>query len=104
VIKSGAEGCHEGDIITGSISIARYSTRVIEPGTHIRKVNTITGAPDIRDNIGALGMPGLTAYASLYEIGKPKNGDIIFISSAGGAMGQIVGQIAKHEGLKVIAP
>jgi NADPH-dependent curcumin reductase CurA len=47
-------------------------------------------------------MPGLTAYASLYEIGKPKKGETIFISSAAGAVGQIVGQIAKHEGLKVI--
>ena len=46
-------------------------------------------------------MPGLTAYASLYEIGKPKKGETIFVSSAAGAVGQIVGQITKHEGLKV---
>jgi NADPH-dependent curcumin reductase CurA len=102
VLKSDAEDYHEGDIIAGPISIAQYSTRVIEPNTHIRKVDTVTGAPDVRDNIGALGMPGLTAYASLYEIGKPKKGETIFISSAAGAVGQIVGQIAKHESLKVI--
>lgn len=52
--------------------------------------------------IGALGMPGLTAYSSLYEIGQPKKGETIFISAASGAVGQLVGQIAKHEGLKVI--
>lgn len=52
--------------------------------------------------IGALGMPGLTAYSSLYEIGAPKKGETIFISAASGAVGQIVGQLAKHEGLKVI--
>lgn len=52
--------------------------------------------------IGALGMPGLTAYSSLYEIGKPQKGETIFISAASGAVGQIVGQLAKHEGLKVI--
>lgn len=52
--------------------------------------------------LGALGMPGLTAFSSLYEIGKPKKGETIFISSAAGAVGQIVGQLAKEEGLKVI--
>ncbi|KAK5109942.1 hypothetical protein LTR62_006431 [Meristemomyces frigidus] len=52
--------------------------------------------------IGALGMPGLTAYSSFYAIGKPKKGETIFISAASGAVGQIVGQLAKHEGLKVV--
>lgn len=52
--------------------------------------------------LGALGMPGLTAYSSFYEIGKPKRGETIFVSAASGAVGQLVGQLAKHEGLKVI--
>ncbi|KAK5737818.1 hypothetical protein LTR17_006466 [Elasticomyces elasticus] len=52
--------------------------------------------------VGALGMPGLTAYSSFYAIGKPKKGETIFISAASGAVGQIVGQLAKHEGLTVI--
>jgi hypothetical protein len=47
-------------------------------------------------------MPGLTAYSSLYKIGKPKNGETILVSTASGAVGQIVGQIANHEGLRVI--
>ena len=51
---------------------------------------------------GALGMPGLTAYSSLYDIGKPVKGETIFISAASGAVGQLVGQLAKHEGLTVI--
>lgn len=49
-----------------------------------------------------MGMTGLTAYSSLYEIGQPKKGETIFISSAAGAVGQIVGQLAKREGLRVI--
>jgi len=57
---------------------------------------------DERYFIGALGMPGLTAYSSFYEIGQPKKGETIFISAASGAVGQLVGQLAKHEGLKVI--
>jgi NADPH-dependent curcumin reductase CurA len=52
--------------------------------------------------LGALGMSGLTAYSSFYEIGKPKKGEMIFISAASGAVGQIVGQLAKREGLTVI--
>jgi NADPH-dependent curcumin reductase CurA len=44
----------------------------------------------------------LTAYSSLYEIGKPRRGEVIFISAASGAVGQIVGQLAKREGLKVV--
>ncbi|KAK2009662.1 zinc-binding dehydrogenase [Colletotrichum eremochloae] len=52
--------------------------------------------------IGALGMPGMTAYEGLYDIGKPKRGETIFVSSAAGAVGQIVGQLAKAEGLTVI--
>lgn len=52
--------------------------------------------------LGALGMTGLTAYSSLYAIGQPVRGETIFISAASGAVGQVVGQLAKREGLKVI--
>ncbi|KAB8754781.1 hypothetical protein FH972_026569 [Carpinus fangiana] len=52
--------------------------------------------------IGACGMPGLTAYSSFYAIGEPKKDETIFISAASGAVGQLVGQLAKKEGLKVI--
>ena len=47
-------------------------------------------------------MPGLTAFSSIYEIGRPQTGEIIFISAAAGAVGQIVGQICKIEGLTVV--
>ena len=60
------------------------------------------GPPDIRDWLGVLSIPGLTAYSSLYEIGKPVKGETILISSAAGAVGQIVGQLAKREGLRVL--
>ncbi|KAF9950002.1 hypothetical protein BGZ72_008254 [Mortierella alpina] len=53
-------------------------------------------------HVGVLGMPGLTAYGGLLEIGKPKAGETIFISAASGAVGQLVGQIAKLKGLRVI--
>lgn len=57
---------------------------------------------DSVDFLGPLGMPGLTAYSSFYEIGQPKKGETIFISAASGAVGSLVGQLAKREGLKVV--
>jgi len=52
--------------------------------------------------LGVLGMTGLTAYLGLTEIGKPKKGETIVVSGAAGAVGSIVGQIAKLFGCKVI--
>lgn len=52
--------------------------------------------------VGAAGMPGQTAYYGLEAIGKPKKGDVIFITAASGAVGQLVGQFAKKQGLFVI--
>lgn len=57
---------------------------------------------NLQDFLGALGMPGITAYSSFYEIGKPKSGEVIFISAASGSVGSLVGQLAKHQGLTVI--
>ena len=47
-------------------------------------------------------MPGMTAYVGLYEVGVPKKGDYVFISSAFGAVGQLVGQLAKLMGCYVV--
>ena len=49
-----------------------------------------------------VGMPGMTAYAGFYEVGVPKKGDYVFISSAFGAVGQLVGQLAKLMGCYVV--
>ncbi|XP_021751880.1 2-alkenal reductase (NADP(+)-dependent)-like [Chenopodium quinoa] len=51
---------------------------------------------------GILGMPGMTAYAGFYEVGSPKKGDRVFVSSASGAVGQLVGQLAKLNGCYVV--
>ena len=50
-----------------------------------------------------LGMPGLTAYVGMFEIGRPKPGDTVVVSAASGAVGQIAGQIAKLMGARVVA-
>ena len=52
--------------------------------------------------LGVLGMPGLTAYAGLLEVGELKDGDEVVISAASGAVGAVAGQIAKIKGHRVI--
>ena len=53
--------------------------------------------------LGVVGMPGMTAWAGLLEIGQPKEGDTVFVSGAAGAVGSVVAQIAKIKGCRVIA-
>jgi NADPH-dependent curcumin reductase CurA len=52
--------------------------------------------------LGVLGMPGLTAYVGLLDIGRPVEGETVFVSGAAGAVGSLVGQIAKLRGCRVI--
>jgi hypothetical protein len=52
--------------------------------------------------LGTLGMPGMTAYFGLLEIGQPKAGETVVVSGAAGAVGQVVGQIAKIKGCRVV--
>ncbi|MFY0650843.1 MAG: NADP-dependent oxidoreductase [Cyclobacteriaceae bacterium] len=52
--------------------------------------------------IGTLGMPGMTAYFGLLEVGLPKEGEMVLVSGAAGAVGSLVGQIAKIKGCKVV--
>lgn len=101
VLRSNVSDFAEGDLVVGAMPIAQFA-RINDPKAQsVRKINNPHGL----DNalfLGPLGMPGLTAWAGLHKIGKPKKGETIFISSAAGAVGQIVGQIAKREGLTVI--
>jgi len=65
------------------------------------KITEIEGIP-LSNWIGVLGMPGMTAFVGLHKIGNPKVGETIFISAASGAVGQLVGQLAKGLGLRVV--
>merc|ERR1711939_125932 len=101
VLKSKNDKFKEGDIVRLGDAMSEYA---VVPEAYLGMAVVINNQHniDIAHYIGALGMPGLTAYSSFYEIGKPKKGETIFISAASGAVGQLVGQLAKHDGLKVI--
>ena len=102
VLKSDCPKFKEGDVITGLLPTEEYSVVSAQVANNsCRKLENPYNL-DPRLFIGALGMPGLTAYSSLYAIGQPKKGETILVSAASGAVGQIVGQLAKHEGLTVI--
>ncbi|RDW87613.1 hypothetical protein BP5796_03307 [Coleophoma crateriformis] len=101
VLKSDNPNFQPGDLVRGTLSVEEYSVITKEQAAGISKIDNSYNL-DVKEFLGALGMPGLTAYSSFYDIGQPKKGETIFISAASGAVGQIVGQLAKHEGLRVI--
>lgn len=101
VLKSNNSRFKDGDTVVGLLPMEEYSIVPGEVANRLKKLENQYNL-DLKHFIGVLGMPGLTAYSSLYEIGKPKKGETIFISAASGAVGQVVGQLAKREGLIVI--
>lgn len=107
VVASGNARFKKGDVVLGASNFAEYA---IIPRERAEKEETAGGFSVLSNPLGldpavflgALGMSGLTAYSSLYAIGKPVKGETIFVSAASGSVGQIVGQLAKREGLVVI--
>jgi len=87
----------EGDVLTGWGGVQQYFTT---SGDGHFKVDT--SMVPMTKYIGALGMPGMTAYFGILEVGKIKEGDVVLVSGAAGAVGSVVGQIAKINGCKVI--
>ncbi|REK09909.1 MAG: NADP-dependent oxidoreductase [Planctomycetota bacterium] len=86
-----------GDIVQGEFGWQEYA---LTDGRGVRKIDP-TIAP-ISTAIGVLGMPGLTAYFGLLDIGQPKEGETVVVSGAAGAVGSIVGQIAKIKGCRAV--
>lgn len=102
VTKSDNPTFRGGDLVTGILPIEEYSQVTQEFAEIMLSRLENTSAFDLELFMGPLGMPGLAAHASFYNIGRPAAGETIFISTAAGAVGQVVGQLAKMEGLKVI--
>ncbi|HJS33205.1 MAG TPA: NADP-dependent oxidoreductase, partial [Alphaproteobacteria bacterium] len=99
VLKSRDPAFKEGDVVE-SMGFGWQEYPVLKAeGT--RKLDPSLGP--VRHALGVLGMPGLTAYFALLEIGRPNAGETVVVSAATGAVGQIVGQIAKLKGCRTVA-
>jgi hypothetical protein len=86
-----------GDYLTGWGGVQQY---VATEGKGFFKINTDFASLPMY--IGTLGMPGMTAYFGILKVGELKEGDIVLVSGAAGAVGSLVGQIAKIKGCRVV--
>jgi NADPH-dependent curcumin reductase CurA len=93
VIASNHADFAEGDYVTGMLGWENYS---VSDGSQLRTIDA--GALPLSYHLGILGMPGMTAYIGLFTIADTKAGDTVFVSAASGAVGSVVGQLAKIHG------
>ncbi len=97
VAASNNDRYQKGDIV---LSRAGWQTHLLSDGSGLRKLDPAL-AP-VSTALGVLGMPGMTAYTGLLEIGQPKAGETVVVSAASGAVGAVVGQIAKIKGARAV--
>ena len=97
VIASKNPKFEEGQFVVGSGGVQQYA---VTDGKGFYQVDPAI-AP-LTTYIGTLGMPGMTAYFGILEVGKIKEGDVVLVSGAAGAVGSTVGQIAKIKGCRVV--
>lgn len=97
VVASNDPGFKPGDVVMGGQGWQRFC---VMDAARLRKVDTSV-AP-LSAYLGLLGMPGLTAWVGLEDIGTPKAGETVVVSAASGAVGQVVGQLAKARGCRVV--
>jgi NADPH-dependent curcumin reductase CurA len=98
VEQSRAPAFRLGDPVTGLFGWQDYA--VVDASAIERKIGD-TGFP-LSTSLGVLGLNGLTAYFALLEVGQPKAGDTVVVSTAAGAVGSCVGQIAKLKGCRTV--
>ena len=90
-----------GDFVSGALGVQQFWVGAAKDRTAgLYKVDPAI-AP-LPKWLNALGMPGMTAYFGLLEVGQPKAGQTVVVSGAAGAVGQTVGQVAKHKGCRVV--
>jgi NADPH-dependent curcumin reductase CurA len=97
VVASNNDKYAVGDIV---LAHTGWQTHALSKGAGLRKLDPSV-AP-VSTALGVLGMPGMTAYAGLLEIGQPKEGETVVVAAASGAVGSVVGQIARIKGARAV--
>jgi NADPH-dependent curcumin reductase CurA len=97
VLESRHPGFAPGDLVLGYTG---WQSHAVAPGQTLRKLDP-SQAP-ISTALGVLGMPGMTAYVGLLDIGRPRPGETVVVSAASGAVGAVVGQLARIKGCRAV--
>ncbi len=97
VIASNNPALAKGDIV---LSRAGWQTHALSDGKGLAKIDPKLGP--ISTAVGVLGMPGMTAYTGLLDIGKPQQSETVVVAAASGAVGSAVGQMAKIKGARAV--
>ena len=100
VAASKNPGFAVGDLVAGSFGIQEYCLVMDLKQAGLHKIDPRLGTP--AQWLNALGMPGMTAYFGLLDVGQPKQGETVVVSGAAGAVGQTVGQVARIKGCRVV--
>ena len=94
-----------GDFVTGNLGVQQYAVvgaGATDPASPEYLVKVDTNIAPLEAYLATLGMPGLTAYFGLLNTGQPQSGETVVVSGAAGAVGSVVGQIAKLKGCRVV--
>jgi len=94
---AGVPGFEVGDLVVANVGWQDYG---VSDGRDLVKIDASIPQPSYA--LGVLGMPGLTAYVGLLDIGQPQPGETVVVAAASGAVGSVVGQIAKLKGCRVV--
>ncbi len=97
VEASGVPGFKVGELVVANVGWQDYG---VSDGRDLVKIDPAMARPSYA--LGVLGMPGLTAYVGLLDIGQPQSGETVVVAAATGAVGSVVGQIAKIKGCRVV--
>jgi NADPH-dependent curcumin reductase CurA len=97
VVESKSDALAPGDWVNSMLGWREY---YVADGSALMKIDP--GLAPVSKALGVLGLTGMTAYVGLLDLGKPKEGDTVFVSAAAGAVGSIVGQLAKLKGCRAV--